>query len=214
MAAGATYAPIATTAGTGSSTTITFTSIPQTYTDLVLIIDQITPGANNYGYNIRFNNNSGGSTYWLEGQSNYGTSMVRFWSANDAIYPNYSTNLSTYGGSAYMDILDYTSTTHLKPWILQNTNISPTKSFISKKNDEDEVEDEDDNSNNDDTDEMDMLYNPSQQHQHDNYHQQYHQQQSILSRIYILLNAIRRLSGVIVLWNIFFTILMLFVFRS
>ena len=103
-----------------------FTSIPQTYTDLVLIIDQITPNANNYGYNIRFNNDSGSTRYWYEGQSNYGTSMVRFWSASDAIYPNYSTNLSTYGGSAYMDILDYTSTTHLKPWILQNTNISPT----------------------------------------------------------------------------------------
>jgi len=97
----------------------------------------------------------------------------------------------------------------------RSTNISPTKSIISKKNDEDEVEDDDDdNNNNNDANEMDMLYNPSQQHQHDNYHQQYHQQQSILSRIYILLNAIRRLSGVIVLWNIFFTILMLFVFRS
>ena len=97
----------------------------------------------------------------------------------------------------------------------RSTNISPTKSIISKKNDEDEVEEDDaDNNNNNDANEMDMLYNPSQQHQHDNYHQQYHQQQSILSRIYILLNAIRRLSGVIVLWNIFFTILMLFVFRS
>jgi hypothetical protein len=97
----------------------------------------------------------------------------------------------------------------------RSTNISPSKNIISKKNDEDEVEDDDNNNNNnDDANEMDMLYNPSQQHQHDNYHQQYHQQQSILSRIYVLLNAIRRLSGVIVLWNIFFTILMLFVFRS
>jgi hypothetical protein len=37
MAAGATYTPIATTTGTGSSGTISFTSIPSTYTDLVLI---------------------------------------------------------------------------------------------------------------------------------------------------------------------------------
>ena len=36
MAAGSTYTPIATANGTGSSGTITFTSIPQTYTDLFL----------------------------------------------------------------------------------------------------------------------------------------------------------------------------------
>jgi len=37
MAAGSTYTPIATATGTGSSDTINFSSIPATYTDLVLI---------------------------------------------------------------------------------------------------------------------------------------------------------------------------------
>lgn len=37
MAAGSTYTPIATTTGTGSSGTVSFTSIAATYTDLILI---------------------------------------------------------------------------------------------------------------------------------------------------------------------------------
>jgi hypothetical protein len=37
---------------------------------------------------------------------------------------------------------------------------------------------------------------------------------SMLSKFYIFLNTMRRLSCLIVVWNIFFIILMLFVFRS
>lgn len=102
-----------------------FTNIPQTYTDLVLVIDQITPNANNYGYAIRFNNDSN-TRYWYEMQSNFTTSMVRGYSSTNAIYPNYSTNLSTYGGNMYMEILGYTSDPLLKTFISFNTNISPT----------------------------------------------------------------------------------------
>ena len=39
MPAGSTYTPIATATGTGSSGTVTFSSIPSTYTDLVLVSD-------------------------------------------------------------------------------------------------------------------------------------------------------------------------------
>lgn len=37
MAAGSTYTPIATYTGNGSATSFTFSSIPQTYTDLILV---------------------------------------------------------------------------------------------------------------------------------------------------------------------------------
>ena len=52
-----TYEPIATaTLGTAANS-YTFSSIPSTFTDLVLVVDVIEATANNYG--IRINGNSG-----------------------------------------------------------------------------------------------------------------------------------------------------------
>jgi len=55
MAAGSTYTPIATYTATGSVSTVTFSSIPQTYTDLVLI--GAAKDSNNYT-GMRVNNSS------------------------------------------------------------------------------------------------------------------------------------------------------------
>jgi hypothetical protein len=58
MAAGATYVPIATANGTGSSGTIDFTSVPSTYTDLILIWNyqnSTNPGS----IYLTFNNDTG-----------------------------------------------------------------------------------------------------------------------------------------------------------
>jgi hypothetical protein len=55
-----TYEPIATTAGTGSSTQITLgasNTIPQTYTDLILVMSDIDVQIDNMG--IRFNGDTG-----------------------------------------------------------------------------------------------------------------------------------------------------------
>jgi hypothetical protein len=56
MPAGSTYTPIATTTLGSSSSTVTFSSIPSTYTDLVIVFD----GANTSGLNkfIQFNNDT------------------------------------------------------------------------------------------------------------------------------------------------------------
>jgi hypothetical protein len=54
-----TYDPIATTTISGSSTnTYTFSSIPSTYTDLVLVFGNFQ-GTTNYSFAIRFNGDSG-----------------------------------------------------------------------------------------------------------------------------------------------------------
>lgn len=68
MAAGATYTPISTYTVTGSTsfTAINLTSIPSTYTDLVLVIDS---GVTNAGYSdsdIRMRPNGGGSDIFSE----------------------------------------------------------------------------------------------------------------------------------------------------
>jgi hypothetical protein len=53
-----TYTPIATATGTGSATTITFSSIPSTYTDLVLIING-SGASGSYNATLQFNGDTG-----------------------------------------------------------------------------------------------------------------------------------------------------------
>jgi hypothetical protein len=69
-----TYEPIATANGTGSSGTITFSSIPSTYTDLRIIIQATSPASGQYiSPGIRFNSDSGANynntIVWGDGAS-------------------------------------------------------------------------------------------------------------------------------------------------
>ena len=58
MAAGATYTPIATYSTTGSQASYTFTSIPSTYTDLILVTNLSTSLDQTESVNITFNGDS------------------------------------------------------------------------------------------------------------------------------------------------------------
>ena len=62
-----TYTPIATYNGDGSATTITFSSIPQTYTDLVLVMPIFTTV--NANESVRINGDTGNnySSTWITG---------------------------------------------------------------------------------------------------------------------------------------------------
>lgn len=55
MAAGSTYTPIATQTASGSTTSISFTSIPNTYTDLIVVIGVLGSAAD---IDLRINNDS------------------------------------------------------------------------------------------------------------------------------------------------------------
>jgi hypothetical protein len=57
MPAGSTYTPIATATGTGSSAIFTFSSIPSTYTDLVIVVSAIGT-SNDFGIYGKVNNDS------------------------------------------------------------------------------------------------------------------------------------------------------------
>jgi hypothetical protein len=86
-----TYEPIATTTGTGSSTSITFSSIPSTYTDLVLVCSVIVPSSssiaiqfnsdtgNNYSYTVL---DSDGATASSNRQTNVNVINLAGWSSN------------------------------------------------------------------------------------------------------------------------------------
>ena len=61
MAAGPTYTPIATTTLGSSASSVTFSSIPATYTDLVLVTEGIGASGGSYDVdmNVRLNSDSG-----------------------------------------------------------------------------------------------------------------------------------------------------------
>ena len=60
MAAGSTYTPIASAIVSGTSTnSVSFTSIPSTYTDLVFIVDSSKTDGSIVNIYIRYNNDSG-----------------------------------------------------------------------------------------------------------------------------------------------------------
>jgi len=63
MAAGSTYEPIASTTLGSSASSVTFSSIPQTYTDLVLITEGIGASGGSYDVdmNVRLNSDTGGN---------------------------------------------------------------------------------------------------------------------------------------------------------
>ena len=113
-----TYEPIATTTGSGSISVIEFTSIPNTYTDLVLIFKGDTSGGVAY---LRFNDDSG---------ANYATNIL--WHSD-----NYTTQ-ATYG-TAYTFVIPTDSGGPSNP-VQQNINIqgykntNTFKSILSRAN--------------------------------------------------------------------------------
>lgn len=105
---------IQTVYGTGSSGSLEFSSIPQTYKHLQLrIVSRITGGGDSYNVNaIRLNGAGGGYDYQVlnffgEGStvlstSKYDSSYVPFWSTN------YSSDSNRYGG-CIIEVPNYTA---------------------------------------------------------------------------------------------------------
>lgn len=120
MPAGSTYSTIATTTGTGSSGTFTFSSIPSTYTDLIVVVNAIGT-TNDIGVYGRVNNDT--STLY--------SATILLNNANTASSQRMtSQNLYIYGG---WTIGAGTSTSN--PIVIQYFNYSNTttnKTFLSK----------------------------------------------------------------------------------
>ena len=107
------FSSIATvTVGSGGSSSVTFSSIPSTYTHLQLRIMGFTTGAVNSG--IQFNGDSSGnySYHYLDGNGS-SASATGGTGANAAIF-GYIDGSATYPEVAIIDILDYTNTNKYK----------------------------------------------------------------------------------------------------
>ena len=121
MAAGATYEPIATTTGTGSSGVITFSSIPSTYTDLVLVSNFETSTSANAYYQINGSSSSLYSDTTLYGD---GSSVGSGRRSNQTL--SYTTYISSSGQRVVMttNFMNYANTTTNKTFLTRFGNTS------------------------------------------------------------------------------------------
>lgn len=128
MAAGATYVPIATTTLGSAAASYTFSSIPSTYTDLILIIND---GLSSVAQSllIQFNGDTA-TNYSVTGLSGDGTSAFS-WSVSSTANPNLSnyaksnTSLET---NVIAQFQNYSNTTTYKSYLSRANRSSAANS--------------------------------------------------------------------------------------
>jgi hypothetical protein len=109
----ATYEPIATTNGTGSSNTVSFTSIPATYTDLVIVFDGAATTGGTAGLVFTINGVVTGTLYSdtrVQGNGS-AASSARNSSQNSAQFGYIS---SSNRSMTILNIMNYSNTTTFK----------------------------------------------------------------------------------------------------
>ena len=115
MAAGSTYTPIATTTLGSAATSYTFSSIPSTYTDLVLICNTAITTGSSY-YLVQFNSDTGSnySATRLRGNGSAATSG-RDTSATQ-IYTSSGATITTTSleNNLIMNVMNYSNTSTYK----------------------------------------------------------------------------------------------------
>jgi hypothetical protein len=116
----ATYEPIATQTLTGSVSSITFSSIPSTYTDLVLVMN-----ANSGGFNTAITfNGTGGSAYSFTRIYGDGSSSASDRQSNQSswIYVAGSDTGTSKYGTAIIHLMNYANTTTYKTGLMRTSN--------------------------------------------------------------------------------------------
>jgi hypothetical protein len=119
-----TYTPIATTNGTGSSSSITFSSIPATYTDLRIVVSNaaLVSGSDT---NLIFKINSDtASNYSMTNLGARALSSTPFSARQSTAYGgiNYYTAIGTQKGMSQIDFMNYSNATTYKT-VLCNSRV-------------------------------------------------------------------------------------------
>lgn len=118
-----TYEPIATASGTGSNKTISFTSIPSTYTDIVAVLTFQTTSAD-YIY-LRVNNLST-SIYSFTQLFGNGSTAGSARVSNQTESTFEATVASPNVCNAIINFMNYSNTTTNKSWILRTNDSTAT----------------------------------------------------------------------------------------
>lgn len=118
-----TYEPIATTTTSGTPGEVDFTSIPGTYTDLILVYSGTGTSVNGEGLNIQFNGDTAGnySQTYLRGTGSAASSARQSSVTKIFLISNTS---STVINNAIMQINNYSNTTTNKTTLLRSNDSS------------------------------------------------------------------------------------------
>ena len=122
MPAGKTYTRIASQTTTGSVQTVTFSNLPQNFTDLVCVMQVVSSSSNTLF--MRFNSNTG-SNYSATRLSGSGTSAVsdRDSNATYGLLSNYAYPTSTAGNTnTILQIPNYSNTTTNKTFLVRSNS--------------------------------------------------------------------------------------------
>lgn len=123
-----TYTPIATGITTGSSNGVTFTSIPQTYTDLLIVVNYRSAYSGAYDNLLLNANNTANGNYsstLLIGNGSSASSTRYtgdYYGSTCGFVPAASTTSGTFG-STIIQIMNYTNTTTFKTAITRSNTV-------------------------------------------------------------------------------------------
>ena len=124
MAAGPTLTPIATQTISGSPTSVTFSSIPSTYTDLVMVISAALSSTNDIGIRLNGDTGTNYSRTILYGTGSAAGSVTGG-GANQGQIEYYGTANTTLGGSVItLNLMNYSNTTTYKTILCRSNNAS------------------------------------------------------------------------------------------
>jgi hypothetical protein len=112
MPAGSTYTPIATTTLGSATASYTFSSIPSTYTDLVLVVYTKSASTDNLAIQV---NGDTGTNYSNTYMSGNGTTAIS--GRNTSVSQAYITGTGTSFGTSVINFQNYSNTTTYKTFI-------------------------------------------------------------------------------------------------
>lgn len=123
MAAGSTYSTIATTTLGGSATSYTFSSIPSTYTDLVVVVSAILVSGG-LDLAIRFNGDTGTnySATLISGNGTSATSTRETNSARGLLDYNGTPSTTAGAHTLIVNVMNYSNSTTYKTAIARSNN--------------------------------------------------------------------------------------------
>ena len=122
MAAGSTYTPIATTTLGSSAASYTFSSIPSTYTDLVIILNGQTSASVDVGLQFNGDTATNYSRTYLEGDGTTATSGRSTSQTVATMNNNGYPILASYSWNAIYQIMNYANATTYKSVLGRSNN--------------------------------------------------------------------------------------------